>query len=84
MKNCYGRHLMFGELYDELSKMQWKYHLLQSPEEGHISLTAVSMDPNGIQEVMMIKEVADKYRFHTTWDGSNIKIIEAQKGSKHF
>lgn len=73
---------MFQELYEELSKIEWKFHLLQNMENGVILLTPVSLDPNGIQEVMLIKEVADRYRFHTLWDGEKITIVEEQQGAQ--
>ena len=65
---------MFKKLYDELSKTEWKYHILQNFNESAIEFKGISLDPNGVSEVMRIKEVVDNFFFHTRWDGENILI----------
>lgn len=65
---------MFKKLHDELSKIDWKYHVLQKLEGEFIELKALSLDPEGVLEVMRVKEIADQLKFQTNWDGQNIRI----------
>jgi hypothetical protein len=65
---------MIQELYAKLSTINWHYHALQEPTSGTIVLKAISMDPQGVLEVMRIRELADEFRLHTKWDGQDIQI----------
>jgi len=66
---------MLEKLYDALSKIDWKYHVLDKPDGDKIMMKGISMDPQGIIEVMHIKELADEYRFNAKWDGQNVRIM---------
>ncbi|MEJ2467694.1 MAG: hypothetical protein P8Y65_07930 [Campylobacterales bacterium] len=66
---------MFKKLHAELSKIDWKYHALKKLEGDFIELKALSLDPEGVLEVMRVKEIADQLLFHTNWDGHDIKIM---------
>ncbi|WP_345969351.1 MULTISPECIES: hypothetical protein [Sulfurimonas] len=65
---------MIQELYNKLSAMDWTYHALQKPESGVITMRATSMDPQGVLEVMRIREIAEEFRLYTKWDGQDIVI----------
>ena len=65
---------MCRNLYNELSIMNLKYHELCALEGDKIFLTAKSLIPEGIEEAMLIKNTADRYRLCTMWDGENIEI----------
>ncbi|UFS61710.1 hypothetical protein LOH54_08540 [Sulfurimonas sp. HSL-3221] len=54
--------------------MDWNYHVLQKPESGVITMRATSMDPQGVLEVMRIREIAEEFRLYTKWDGQDIVI----------
>lgn len=66
---------MFKKLYRELSIKGWKYHVLEQYKDTSIVLKGISMDPNGVHEVMQIKEIADNFYFQTRWDGENVQIF---------
>ena len=66
---------MFKKLYRELSGKGWKYHVLEQYKDNQIVLRGISMDPDGVHEVMKVKEIADHFFFHTRWDGQNIQIL---------
>lgn len=66
---------MFYKLHDELAKTEWKYHKLENVEGEGIVFKAISMDPDGVNEVMRIKAIADRYLYHLKWDGENIEIV---------
>jgi len=74
---------MFRELYEELAGNEWRFHRLHALEENAIALSGISLDPLGVAEVMQIKEIADRYRLHTVWDGENIRIIAEHGLRKH-
>ncbi|MHC3995449.1 hypothetical protein ACXWTF_11525 [Thiomicrolovo sp. ZZH C-3] len=65
---------MIQELYQKLSAIEWNYHVLQAPDRGVIILKAISMDPQGVLEVMRIREIAEEFRLYTKWDGQDIMI----------
>lgn len=69
---------MFKTLHEELSKIAWKYHKLEPVEGEHLVLKALSLDPNGVDEVMRIKEIADRFFFQMYWDGENIMIARSK------
>ncbi|HBM34865.1 MAG TPA: hypothetical protein DDZ71_01005 [Sulfuricurvum sp.] len=62
-------------LYNELSRMELKYHELLELEGHKIFLAATALIPEGIEEAMHIKRLADEYRLCTVWDGENIEIL---------
>lgn len=66
---------MLKNLYNELSRMNLKYHELLSVEGHKIFIIATTLLPEGIEEAMRIKTLADTYRLCTVWDGENIEII---------
>ena len=59
----------------ELERLTFQYHEMGSIENDKIILKGISLDPNGIEEAMKIKEMADKYNLHTLWDGQDIEIL---------
>ena len=65
---------MIISLYNELSKLELKYHELGAITNGTIVLVAKSLAGEGVLEVMSIKELADKFSLITKWDGKNIEI----------
>ena len=69
---------MFQKLYYELSEMGWKYHMLENVDDDGIRFRAISLEPNGVNEVIRIKEIADRFRFHMKWDGENIRIVRTE------
>lgn len=66
--------LMLRNLYNELSKMDLRYHALGELREDRIFLSATAIIPEGVDEVIRIKNLADTYNFCTLWDGHNIEI----------
>jgi hypothetical protein len=58
--------------------MDLKYHELSELEGQKIYLSATSLVPEGIEEAMRIKTLADGYRLCTAWDGENIEIAFCQ------
>jgi len=70
---------MLKNLYNELSRMDLKYHELLEIEGHKIFLAATTLLPEGIEEAMLIKSLADKYRLCTVWDGKNIEIIRCSQ-----
>ena len=69
---------MLHKLYNELSRVVWKYHRLEMKEGDEITLKAISLDPDGISEVMRIKEIVDRYFLYMNWDGEDIRIVRLQ------
>jgi len=70
---------MLTQLYDELSAIDWQYHALEAPAmAGAIVLKAVSMDPQGVLEVMRIREIAEEHHMHAKWDGRDIMIAQRE------
>ncbi|MDX1295314.1 MAG: hypothetical protein R3302_03550 [Sulfurimonadaceae bacterium] len=67
---------MFQNLYNELSRLELKYHQLGKRIDEKIVLRATSLDPRGIDEVMMIKGMADRVNLYTNWDGQNVTIVK--------
>jgi len=65
---------MIKHLYDQLSKMGLKYHELHAPSEGKLFLKGISLLPEGIEEAIRIKSMADQYKLDAIWDGENIEI----------
>jgi hypothetical protein len=65
------------QLINELKRLTFHYHEMASVESDKVLFKAVSMDPRGIDEVMKIKEIVDRHRLHTVWDGQNIEILTA-------
>lgn len=65
---------MLKNLYDELSKMDLTYHALCELEENKIFLTAKTLVPEGVEEAIRIKRLADIYRLCAIWDGQDIEI----------
>ena len=66
---------MLQMLFEELRKIDLKYHIFDRCEPHVITLHATSLDPNGVDEVMRIKAIADRFHAHTVWDGENIEIV---------
>ncbi|MGD9969025.1 MAG: hypothetical protein AB7S65_01090 [Sulfuricurvum sp.] len=62
------------DLYRELLGMELQFHRVMAPKKNKIFLDGIDLDPRGIDEVMKIKALADRYRFDTVWDGTNIEI----------
>lgn len=67
---------MFHNLYNELSGMELKYHKLGKQSDEKIVVRGISLDPRGVDEVMMIKSMADRVNLFTKWDGQNITIVK--------
>ena len=63
-------------IIDEFQRFAFQYHEMGYVEHDKIVLRAISLDPSGIDEAMKIKEIADRYRLHTLWDGENIEILK--------
>lgn len=66
--------MSLSTLYSELSKVNMQYHTLAPLGKGCIKVMAKVMDPEGIVEVMRIKELADKYKLMARWDGKDVLI----------
>lgn len=73
---------MLKMAHDEILKTELKYHILDSFTPLAITLHATSLDPHGVDEVMRIKAIADRFHVHMIWDGENIEIVrdEAERG----
>ena len=67
---------MINSLHNKLRDLELKYHELGETSDGTILLTAKSLDPEGVMEVMRIKELADSFNLTTKWDGQNIQIAK--------
>lgn len=65
---------MIDNLHNELINFKLQYHELEPSNCKTIALHAKSLDAEGINEVMRIKEMADKFNLTTRWDGQNIEI----------
>ena len=65
---------MLQHLYNRLAHSELKYHKLAAHSDERIFLTATSLDPKGVDEVMRIKELADHLKLHAKWDGLNVEI----------
>lgn len=65
---------MLRNLYGVLLRMDLEHHKLYGLQEELIYLTATSLDPEGIDEAIRIKQLADSFSMHTIWDGENIQI----------
>lgn len=65
---------MLQNLYNRLARSELKYHKLAALSEERIFLTATTLDPKGVDEVMRIKELADHLKLHAKWDGLNVEI----------
>ena len=66
-------------LHNALSSLNLEYHILGEIDDGVILLTAKSLDPNGISEVILINEIATQYNLITKWDGQNIRIAKQSR-----
>jgi len=69
---------MLTQLYNELSAIDWQYHALEAPVSSAIVLKAISMDPQGVLEVMRIREIAEEHQMHAKWDGRDILIAHRE------
>lgn len=65
---------MLHNFYNRLSKISLKYHQLTPFEDHRVLVRAKSLSPYGVDEVMRIKQLADKFDLHTYWDGRDIKV----------
>jgi len=66
---------MIISLHSVLSELGLQHHELGSVgNDGSILLVAKTHDPEGITEVMRIKNLADKFNMNVKWDGHNIEI----------
>jgi len=70
---------MIRNLYNELSRMNLQYHELADMDENKIFLTATALIPEGIEEAIQIKRIAERYQFCALWDGENIEILHCSK-----
>ncbi len=66
---------MLQNLYNELARINFKHHRLSPYREDMIYIAASSLAPEGIEEVMRIKEIADRHKHDACWDGKDIKIV---------
>lgn len=66
---------MLKNLYNELTRMDLKHHKPVEMDANKIFLVATALIPEGIEEAMQIKTLADRYKLCTVWDGENIEII---------
>ena len=66
--------MSFTRLYEELKTLNLQHHVLEDISKEAVMLVAKSLDPEGVDEVMRIKKIADKYGLVTVWDGKNIEI----------
>lgn len=67
---------MMTGLHNALSGLNLEYHTLGDIQDGVILLTAISLDPKGISEVILINEMATQFNLVTKWDGHNIRIAK--------
>jgi hypothetical protein len=67
---------MINSFRNMLADLELKYHELGEISDGTILLVAKSLDPEGVMEVMRIKELADSFSLTTKWDGQNIQIAK--------
>lgn len=67
---------MLTSLHNALSGLTLEYHILGAVQDGAIVLTATSLDPKGISEVILINELATQFNLITKWDGHNIRIAK--------
>jgi hypothetical protein len=65
---------MINGFYNKLLSIELEFHEIASSDSESIVLHAKSLDAEGIFEVMRIKELADKFRLQTKWDGQDIEI----------
>jgi len=71
IKGCF---FMIESLHYELSKLELEYNELGEIVDGSILLTAKSIEPESIAEVIRINELAAEFRLIAKWDGENIQI----------
>lgn len=67
---------MLQRLYNELLEFDLKHHELGELTDEMIYIAAKSLDPEGINEVMHIKKIADRSYLGMKWDGQNIEIVK--------
>lgn len=65
---------MLQNIYNRLARSELKYHKLVGHSEDRVFLTATTLDPRGVDEVMRIKALADRLQLHAKWDGLNVEI----------
>ena len=71
--------IMLIRLYNQLVNFKLQYHELRPLADDTILLLAKTLEPEGIDEVMEIKKLADGYNLITTWDGKHIEIAYKEK-----
>jgi hypothetical protein len=65
---------MIKSFYQKLLSLELEFHEIAAANGSSVVLHAKSLDADGILEVMRIKELADKFRLQTKWDGQDIEI----------
>lgn len=70
---------MTHRLYCELETHEFLYHELEAFNGDIIILSPTSIEAESVDEIMRIKEIADKHHHITSWDGENIEIKRMKK-----
>lgn len=66
---------MLQHMYKELHRTDLKYHKLAGCTDRQIILKATSPKTKRVEEVMRVKELADRHSLFTKWDGTDIMIL---------
>jgi hypothetical protein len=66
---------MLHHLRDSLKRTALKYHKLVSYSDKRIILKGTSQKSQRVEEVMRIKQLADRHSLFTKWDGNDIQIL---------
>jgi hypothetical protein len=65
---------MIKSFYQKLLNLELEFHEIAAVNGSSIVLHAKTLDADGVFEVMRIKELADKFRLQTKWNGQDIEI----------
>lgn len=66
-------------LYQALANFELKFHELMPLDDNTVTLLGKSLAPEGIDEVMKVKDIADRLNLVTSWDGQHIEIKRHKK-----
>ncbi len=66
---------MLHHLRKRLQESPLQYHKVVSCSDKRIILKATSSKNSRVEEVMRIKEMADRHSLFTKWDGNDIHIL---------